>query len=104
MRVPFLIKQTNNSKYPFIIEPLDCQNCKGETFPYIFNSAVVTIVIGVFIFAIALGWNNVAQEIFESAKDEEQMVASKLNYAFLITVIGILVSATIMYYVNGEKW
>ena len=103
-QLPFLIKPTNISTYPYVIEPMKCDSCAGNEFGYIFSSAFVTIIIGVFIFAIALSWNSVAQELFEQAKDEDQLVASKLNYAFLITVIGLLVSAFVMYFVNGEKW
>lgn len=102
--LPFLIKQTNISTFPYILEPVRCDSCEGKEFGYIFSSAFVTIIIGVFIFAIALSWNNVAQEIFEQAKDEDQLVASKLNYAFLITLCGLLISTFVMYFINGEKW
>lgn len=102
--LPFIIKQTNISSTPYIIEPIKCNSCEGNEFGYIFNSAFVTIIIGVFIFAIALSWNNVAQEIFEQAKDEDQLIMSKLNYAFLITLGGLLISTFVMYFVNGEKW
>lgn len=103
-QTPFLIKQTNSTLYPYILEPLQCDTCSGSTFGYTFGSAFVTIIIGVFIFAIALSWNNVAQEIFEDAKDEDHMVISRLNYAFLITVSGLIISTLVMYYVTGEKW
>lgn len=102
--IPFLIKKTNISKTPYVLEPVNCDRCEGKEFGYIFGSAVVTIIIGVFIFAIALSWNSVAQELFERAKDDDQLVASKLNYAFLLTLGGLLISTFVMYYVNGEKW
>ena len=103
-QIPFLVKLTDNPSVPYILEPLNCNTCNGKNFRSVFGSAVLTVAITALGFLVAFGWNSAVQEIFnQHAKNESQLVASKINYAFLITLGAILIVCFLLYFVPGKK-
>ncbi len=100
---PFLVKPTGDPTFPWLIEPVSCSTCSGADFKFKFGSALLTILIGAFIFVVAFSWNSVAQEALERCKDPEQILESKLSYAFLITLGAILAVTFLLYYIQGQK-
>jgi len=95
--VPYIIKKIEQS---YVLEP----RCSGKTFKYSLGSAILTLAIGSLSFLVAFGWNSFFQTWFEEkAKNEKQLLASKLNYGFLVTTFSFLIIIALLYYVDGHK-
>ena len=99
--VPCIIKKIGDS---YLLEPISCDTCSGKTFKYSLGSAILTLAIGALSFLVAFGWNSFFQTWFEEkAKNERQLLASKLNYGFLVTAFAFLIIIALLYYVDGHK-
>ena len=102
--IPFIIKSTGEAGFPYLLEPIDCSTCNGKTLKYSSGSALLTLGIASLSFLVAFGWNSFFQAWFEEkAKNDKQLVASQLNYAFLATLVSFLIIFGLLYFIDGEK-
>ena len=103
--------------YPHLIvkqEP-NCHNCIHEKDPYfVLGSVVRTLTLGSFVFLVALSFAEVAKIGFQKygchegeIKPENYRVDefnAALRFAVIITIIAVIVSFLVMFYIPGTKW
>lgn len=103
--------------YPHFIvkQEAKCHGCVHEKDPYfVFGSVVRTLTIGSLVFLVALSWAEVAKISFQKfgcydgeIKPENDRVNefnAALRFAIIITLIAVIVSFLVMFYVPGTKW
>ena len=102
--VPFIIKSTGNSFEPYILEPIACDQCAGKNFNYTMGSTILTIFVGATAFFVALIWATFFREVWEEkCKNDDQLIASQLNFTTISTMIAILIIFTLLYFIDGQK-
>jgi len=100
--------------FPEVFEP-NCHNCIHERDPYfVFGSTIRTLVVGSFIFIVAFAWSEVAKISFQrygcykeeirTECDRSDEFNLSLRYAIIVTIVAIMVSFLVMFYIPGTKW
>ena len=91
----------------------NCHNCVHEQDPYfILGSTLRTLTVGSLIFITAFAWSEFAKISFqcygcnehEIKEDRRKEFHASLRYALTVTIIAIVVSFLVMYYIRGTKW
>jgi len=80
-----------------------CDPHRGDPY-YVFNSTILTIVITAAAFIVAFAWNQVSKACFDTWSSKEQMIHSMFTYAFVVTLVAIILCFLLYYYLNGEKY
>ena len=93
-----------------------CHGCVHESDPiFVFGSAVRTLTIGIFIFLVALSWNNVFTGCCEKLhhgkldcpiknRERDENFNKSVKYAVTATLIALVVSFLVMFFIPGTKW
>jgi hypothetical protein len=79
---------------------------------YILGSTIRTLVVGSFIFIVAFAWSEVAKLSFQLYGcheddilfDNSKSFSALIKYAIIVTILAILFSFLVMYYIPGTKW
>lgn len=95
-----------------IAEP-HCHNCIHEQDPYfILGSTIRTLTVGSLIFIVAFAWSELAKISFqkfgchshEIKEDRRDEFHAALRYAVMVTLLALLISFFVMFYIRGTKW
>ena len=93
-----------------------CHGCIHEKDPiFVFGSAVRTLTVGSLIFIVALAFSDLFRGCFEKVhcsqldcpiknKERDEQFHKSLKYAITATVIALILSFLVMFYIPGTKW
>ena len=103
--------------YPHLVskQELKCHKCFQEERPhFVLGSVVRTLTIGSLVFLVALSWAEVAKISFQKfgcydgeikpENDRTNEFHAAIRFALIITIIAVIVSFLVMFYVRGTKW
>ena len=91
----------------------NCHNCIHEHDPYfVLGSAIRTLTVGSLIFIVAFAWSEFAKISFqcygcghhEIKEDRRDEFSAALRYAIIVTLVALIVSFLVMFYIRGTKW
>ena len=99
--------------YPHLVKRN--HNYIDEKDPYfVLGSVVRTLTVGSLVFLVALSWSEVARISFQKfgcyngeikpENDRTNEFHAAIRFALLITVIAVIVSFLVMFYIPGTKW
>ena len=102
--------------YPHPAKPYTCHGCVHEKDPnFILGSVIRTLVVGSLVFITAFAFSELAKITFKWSThnfDEYDPVCKQikdefnlaLKYAIIVSLIAVVISFLVMFYIPGTKW